>query len=337
MRRQTIADIANLCGVSKATVSRVLNGKSEGVGEETRRMVLETMESVRYRPSSLARSIATARSRMIGLIIPDAANLFFPTIIRAISDALESSGYSMLLCNSDSNPQREAAHLLAMVDLRVEGVILCSGSSNWDFLSKYADYGIPLVTIGRNFDIDHSQASISGNNYSGARVATRYLLEGGNEHIHYLDGVPGTSGVMQRRSGFLSAMTQAGREVAPDQICQQAFSYDFGYEKVSALCEAGTPLSAIFAGSDLIAIGAVKALMARGIRVPGDVEVVGFDDIPLASMLTPALTTMNKPHAEMAAQAVAMLLDVIQGRIGEIRHITVEPRLIVRETTRARE
>lgn len=337
MKRQTIADIAALCGVSKATVSRVINGKSAGVGEETRTRVLAAMEQTHYRPSSLARSFATARSRVIGLIIPDAANLFFPTIIRAVCDALEQHGYSIMLCNSDSDPQREARHLLAMVDHRVEGVILCSGVSNWEFLAKYADYGIPLVTIGRSFDIDHSQASISGSNYSGARVATRYLLEGGNEHIYYLDGVPNTAGVMQRCGGFLSAMSEAGYEVHPDQICQQAFSFEYGAEQTARILDGGKKLSAIFAGSDLIAIGAVKTLLSRGIRIPQDVEVIGFDDIPLASMLTPALTTMNKPHDEMATQAVSMLMEIIQGRIGDIRHITVEPKLVVRDTTRPRE
>lgn len=336
MKRQTIADIAMMCGVSKATVSRVLNGKSEGVGEETRRLVLQTIEKANYRPSSLARGIATARSRMIGLVIPDAANLFYPTIIRAACDALDERGYSLMLCNTDTDPQKEGEQLLKLVDHRVEGVILCSGVSNKEFLARYAGFDMPVVTIGRSFDIDFSRASISGNNYSGACVATRFLLEGGSSDIFYLDGDPGTAGVIQRRGGFLSVMRDAGEVGAEARICQREFSYAYGYEQVRELLREKRSISAIFAGSDLIAIGAVKALLEHGVRVPEDIEVIGFDDIPLASMLTPPLTTMHKPHEEMAKRAVEMLIEAIDGKLGEIRHIIVEPELVLRSTTRSR-
>lgn len=336
MKTYTIADIARICNVSKATVSRVVNNKDEGVGEETRRFIQRTIKELNYRPSSIARSIATSRSRTVGLIIPDASNLFYPVIIKAVCDALERRGYFMILANSDSNPQRESELMVSMVDMRVEGVILCSGVSNNQFLADYKKYNTPLVAIGRSLDIDYSQASISGNNFTGAQIATRYLLSGGNEHIVYIDGDPAYSGVIHKRDGFEAAMKEAGRPVTEDMIYTREHSFEYGAEITNRLLDSGRPVSAFFAGSDLIAIGVVKALNARKIKVPEEVEVIGFDNIVLSEMIEPQLTTMHKPHGAMAERAVEMLLQVVDGSIGDIRHITVDPQLVVRNTTRPR-
>lgn len=336
MRTYTISDIARICGVSKATVSRVVNNKDAGVGEATRQMVQKTIEELNYRPSSIARSIATSRSKTVGLIIPDASNLFYPVIIKSVCDTLEREGYFMILANSDSDPQREADLLVSMVDMRVAGVILCSGVSNTAFLADYKKYNIPLVAIGRGFDSDYSEASISGNNFTGAQAAVRYLMEGGNEHIIYIDGDPAYAGVMQKREGFEAAMNEAGRTVGPENIFTKEHSFQYGFDTVTRLLDEGRPLSAIFAGSDLIATGVVKALTGRKVRVPEEVEVIGFDNIILSEMMEPQLTTMHKPHDAMARRAVEMLFQVVDGTIGDIRHITVDPHIVVRGTTRPR-
>ena len=336
MKPYTMADIAAACKVSKATVSRVMNGKAEGVGDETRRRVQKAIKQFNYRPNTIARSIATSKSPTVGLIIPDASNLFYPVIIKGVCDALERRGYHMILANSGSDPKKEAELLVSMVDMRVEGVILCSGVSNTRFLADYKKYNTPLVAIGRSTDIDYSDASISGNNFTGAQIATRYLIEGGNPHIVYIDGHPEYSGVMQKREGFLAAMREAGREVGADAIFTGEHSYEHGFQVASLLLEQNRPVSAIFAGSDLIAAGVVQALTSRGVRIPDDVEVIGFDNIILSEMVEPRLTTMHKPHEDMAARAVDMLFEVVNGSIGELRHITVDPRLLVRGTTRPR-
>jgi len=335
-RIYTIADIAEMCNVSKATVSRVVNNKSEGVGAETRKLIQDKIKQFNYRPSSIARSIATSHSRMVGLIIPDASNLFYPSIIKGVCDSLEENGYSMILANSDSDPQKEAELLMSMVDMRVEGVILCSGVSNKKFLSGYHKYNIPLVAIGRTFDTDYSQASISGNNFTGAQIAARHLLEGGNAHIYYIDGAPDYSGVMQKREGFITAMTEDGRGFSENHMFTGDFSFEYGFNTVENLIQQKRPISAIFAGSDLIAVGVVNALTAYKRKVPEEVEVVGYDDIVLSQMIRPQLTTIHKPHDSMARRAVEMLLQVISGDIGDLCHITVEPKLVVRETTRPR-
>lgn len=336
MKPYTISDIALACNVSKATVSRVMNGKAEGVGEETRKRVLQTINKLNYRPNTIARSVATSKSPTVGLIIPDASNLFYPVIIKGVCDALEQRGYHMILANSNSDPKKEAELLVSMVDMRVEGVILCSGVSNTQFLADYKKYNTPLVAIGRSSDIDYSDASISGNNFTGAQIATRYLLEGGNEHIIYIDGHPEYSGVMQKREGFLLTMQEAGRAVDESSIFTKEHSYEHGFNVVNRLLDEKRPVSAIFAGSDLIAVGVVQALHARGVKIPDEVEIIGFDNIILSEMVEPRLTTMHKPHEDMAQRAVDMLFEVVAGTMGELRHITVDPRLLVRGTTRQR-
>lgn len=336
LKPYTIADIARICNVSKATVSRVVNKKDEGVGQETRSQIQKVIEELNFRPSVIARSIATSHSHMVGLVIPDASNLFYPVIIKAVCDALEKRGYLMILSNTDSDPVREAHILETMVDMRVEGIIICSGISNTRFLTDFQQYNIPLVAIGRGYDMDCSRASISGNNFSGAQAATRYLIEGNNKDIIFIDGDPAYTVVEQKRKGFEMAMQEAGRIVTPDMMFTGEHSFAYGERTVNRLLDENRPVSAIFAGSDLIAVGVVKALVSRKVKVPEEVEVIGFDDIILAQMCEPQLTTMRKPHEAMAKRAVEMLLQVIEGTIGDIRHITIDPELVVRGTTRPR-
>ena len=166
-RKYRIAEIAEICGVSKATVSRVINHSAQGVGKETRNKVQKVIDELDYRPNVLARSIATRRSNMIGLITPDVSNFFYPEIIRSVTDYMDSKGYSVLIANSDYDPQKEAAQLLRMIDLRADGIILCSGVSNSEFLKDFRKYHVPLGLLGRTFDSSLSDVSISGNNVAG--------------------------------------------------------------------------------------------------------------------------------------------------------------------------
>ncbi len=333
-KKYTISDIAEICNVSKATVSRVINNKSCGVGEETKRRIQKTMKELNYRPSSLARSVATSCSHMIGLIIPDVSNLFYPSLIRGVSDYLDENGYSLCLSNSDSDPKKEKNHLLSMVDLRVDGVILCSGVSNENFLAQYRKYNVPIVFIGRTFDIHLSDGSITGDNTKGAEMAMKHLLSSGNRRIVYLDGNAGVSGAIQRYEGYRQALMQAGIELDESLVHFGDFTIEFGQTKLEELIRFGVKFDAVFAGSDLIGIGVVKALHAAGKKVPDEIEVIGFDGIELSEIFEPQLSTVRKPHYDMAREATRMLLSIIEGTAGEIRHISVQPTLILRNTTR---
>ena len=334
MQKYTMADVAHICGVSKATVSRVINGKTAGVGDETRKRVLHTLEQLNYRPNRFAQSVATSKSMLIGMILPDVSNLFYPALMRGVVDALDQHHYSLIICDSDYSVAKERELLLKLVDQRVEGIILASGLSNEVFLREFRKYGIPLAIIGRTFDTHLSDTSISGDNIRGAEIAVSQLISSGNRRILYLDGIEGASGSQQRRKGYMFALQEHGIDPDPDLMETGEFSIQFGMIATANALDAGRDFTAVMTGSDLIAIGVLKELRRRGIAVPKEIEVIGFDGIVVSEIFEPEISTVTRPHYDMAYQAASNLIRIINGTMNEIRHVTVEPSLLLRETTK---
>lgn len=333
----SISQIADICGVSKATVSRVINNSPCGVGEETKQRVQKVIEELNYRPNALARSVAVSRSHMIGVIVPDVSNFFYPKIIRGISDHLETKGYSVIVCNSDYDPKKEADLLMSLVDRRVDGIILCSGISNKAFLEEYRKYQVPLVLLGRTFDSSVSEASITGDNVKGGKKAASYLIRGGNRRIVYIEGNTETSGSRQRLIGYKEALADSGIPFDENLVISGEYSVNFGKASIRSLLDKKISFDAVMTGSDLIAIGAVSGLLDAGIKIPDEVEVVGFDNIELAEVFRPALSTVSKPHYEMAQYLAKQIVHVVEGKKTGLAHMVVEPTLKLRETTKKRE
>ncbi len=330
----SISDIARRAGVSTTTVSRVINDKPLGVSGKTREHVKAIMYEMNYRPSQLARGIALSHSNIIGVIIPDVSNLFFPKMLRGIDDYISARGYSMMLFNSDFDPEREKKQLISMVDNRVDGVILCSGVSNEGFLRDYRAYGMPLVMIGRTFDSDYADGCITGDNESGMYQSTTYLIGHGHKDILYLDGAPESSGPMHRLTGYRHALQDAAVPFSPALVHQGEFSIEYGFDMVNGLLSEGARFTAVVSGSDLVAIGAVKALHKASLRVPEDIEVIGFDNIDLSEIYEPELSTVAKPHYEIATEAARMLISVIEGSPPPISRVKTPATLVLRGTTR---
>ena len=324
-KNYSIAEIAQICGVSKATVSRVINNVSQGVGPETREKVLKTIRELNYRPNALARSVATSKSGTIGLIIPDISNFFYPKIVRGVTDYMDSCGYSVIVANSDYDPEKEAQQLLRLVDRRVDGILLCSGVSNKEFLMDFRKHNIPLALLGRNFDCCCSDTSIIGDNIRGAYKSVSHLLKNGNRNI---------AGSQQRLRGYYQAHTEFGVEIREEYIISGEYSIAFGQQTARNILSSGMVFDAIMTGSDLIAIGILTELTKAGIRVPEDVEVIGFDNIELTTFVTPMLSTISKPHYQMAQHISEQLIRIIQGETIPLPHTVVEPELILRESTR---
>lgn len=335
--KYSIAQIAEICGVSKATVSRVINNNPRGVGEETKKRVNQVIEELNYRPNALARGVAVSRSHMIGVIVPDVSNFFYPKVIRGISDYLEPRGYSTIICNSDYDPKKEAELLMSLVDRRVDGVILCSGISNKAFLEEFRKYQVPLVLLGRTFDSSVSEASITGDNVKGGKKAASYLIRGGNRRIVYVEGNTETSGSRQRLTGYKEALSEHGIPFDQELVVSGEYSVEFGKQVVQSLLEKKIAFDAIMTGSDLIAIGVVSGLLDAGIQIPEEVEVMGFDNIELSEVFRPALSTVSKPHYDMAQYLAKQIIHVIEGEKMEMTHMVVEPMLKLRETTKPRE
>lgn len=333
-KNYSIAEVARICGVSKATVSRVINNIPQGVGPETREKVLKTIRELNYRPNALARSVATSKSGTIGLIIPDVSNFFFPVIIRGVTDYMDSCGYSVIVANSDYDPEREAQQLLRLVDRRVDGILLCTGVSNKDFLQDFRKHNIPLALLGRSFDSSCSDASIIGDNVRGAYKSTSHLMKNGSRRVVYVEGNPDTAGSRQRLRGYKQAHAEFGIPVREEFIISGDYSIAFGQETAKKLLESGLEFDGIITGSDLIAIGILTQLMKSGVRVPEDVEIIGFDNIELTTVVTPMLSTISKPHYKMAQHISEQLIRIIQGETIPLPHTVVEPQLVLRETTR---
>ncbi len=330
----TISDIAKICGVSKATVSRVINNKSEGVGADTKERILETIKELNYRPNVLARSIAGVESKMIGVVVPDITNPYFPQLVRGIDDYLSDLGYTIFLCNSDNDSEKEKRHLYSFVDKRVDGIILATGMDNMEILDIIKQYNIPIVCVDRVLNTSNIDASVSVNNINGAMSATLYLMDKGNQKIAFLGGKKEVVNTIERKKGYEKAFKLRNQPIDEHLMLFGDFTIDSGMEMAKKLMNYTEDIDALFVGGDVIAIGVIKYLKSIGKRIPEDIEIIGFDGIELGQVFDPNLSTVSQPIYEMATQISKMLIHRIEGTLGSMRHIVIEPELVLRETTR---
>jgi LacI family transcriptional regulator len=343
--KTTIDDIAKEAGVSKATVSRVLNDRIEGVGEETRSRVKAIIESLGFEPCGVARGLATGKSRSVGLVIPDIADPFFSLLIRGIEDVLRGPSYGLFLCDSDLDISREKDHLRMLLEKRVDGVILNSTDSDCgpqlDLLERR---NVPCILLDRMIEARSTAAGVYADNRKGARIAAEFLLKGGARRLLFISGPAELSVSKLRKAGFEDAYREGGDGLSPVRYAIGDHSVESGERLVDAILEeAGgrtpegmLPFDAIFAANDRMAIGAMRSLAKRGIRVPEEVEVVGFDDIEHARLVDPPLTTVAQPAFEMGRESALLLLRMIDGKKPRKRTVLMDPTLVVRGTTRPR-
>lgn len=338
--KMTIADIAKRAGVSKATVSRVLNERPEGVGAETRARIRQILSETGFQPSGVARGLATGRSRSVGLIIPDITNPFHPLLVRGVEDVLSRAGYSLFLCNAARDIVKEKEYVRVLLEKGVDGVILNSAESDCDCqLELIEARGVPVVLLDRVIEGETPRVGVFVDNREGARQAADHLFSRADCRLLFLNGPADLSQSVQRLAGVVDVLQARG--LPPDQltVLHGDYSIDSGFRLTGDwLDRAGgvkPPFSALFACNDLMAVGALRALKRRGIRVPDEVEVIGFDDIELAELVDPPLSTVSQPALEMGAQSAERLLRLIEAKAERPETVVLMPRLILRGTTRA--
>lgn len=335
--RATIGDIAKLANVSKATVSRVINNKSEGVGEETRQKILKIIEELDYKPSTIARGLVTKRTNTIGLIVPDIANPFFPQLARGVEDAAKENGYTIFLCNSDNDASKEEAYLKALIDKSVDGIILASSiSTQADHCNILKNNNIPFTLVDRYIESMENQVGVYTKNKDGAYMAVDYLLGNGHRKIAFISGPLSIIPALHRFNGYQQAHYDRGVEIDYSIIKEGDYHVDSGFGFVEELIKEGKSFSAVFAGNDMMAVGAVKALKKNKIKVPEDVEVIGYDNVDIATLVEPALSTVAQPTYDIGVVGVQMLINLIEGKELEENNIYLASELILRETTRRR-
>jgi LacI family transcriptional regulator len=333
-RTVTLRDVAARAGVHPATASRALNPETRLlVREDTAGRVLEAAESLGYHPNPVARSLRTRRSNTVGVLIPDLTNPLFPPIVRALEDRLAAAGYVALIGNTDGDGERERLVFRQMRARHVDGMVLATAHLSDPLLTEAARAGLPVVLMNRMAQ-DHSLDSVSVDNEGGMRMAVAHLAAEGHRRIAHIAGPQEVSTGLSRHRGFMSAMEAHGLEVHPDLvITAKAFSIEEGLRCTRALLERRAGCTAVAAGNDMLAIGCLAALEEVGLNCPGDLSVVGFNDMPFIDRLRPPLTTIRFPHYQLGTEAAQLLLERIGGRGGPVKVLYLAPELVVRGST----
>ncbi len=305
----TVYDIALRAGVSPATVSRVLGGAPH-VSPQKRAAVLDAARTLRYRPNLMAQDLASGRSQTVGLVLPDTVSSVWGQLVNGVETALRARRYHLLMASAKgSNGEQRALDLL--LSHQVDGLVLASGALSDDELAAIVG-GVPFVTVCRGAVGDDS-SRIRVRNREGARDAVRHLLGLGHRRIAHISGPAGHGDALERRAGYAEALAEARLALDPTLVAESEFNMLGGRTAMERLLAADAPFTAVFAASDQIALGAILALDAHGLDVPGDVSIVGFDDDTFASYCRPPLTTVRQAMFDIGQAAVASVLARVHG------------------------
>lgn len=323
----TIKDVAKQAEVSVATVSRVLN-KNGYVNSDTEKKVLQVIEDLNYKPNAVARSLFKKSSKSIALIIPDITNPFFPELARAVENTATKNGYTLHLYNSDDIEESEKGYLEILKHKYVDGVILSTNSLDKEHLESLE---MPIVVLDRLYE--GNVPTVISKNYEGGKLATRYLKEIGCKVISHIKGPENNTNAQDRYLGYLN-------EVKDEYWFNDGLvvNGDYNIKKsmlvTKKLLIDNPQIDGVFAGNDIMAIGALKVIHQMGKRVPEDISVIGFDGISLGEMLIPELTTIAQPIYKMGQLATDMLIDLIDGKKVDIKNYELDVELIKRYTTK---
>ncbi len=330
----TIRDVARAAGVSRQTVSRAFNNKSE-ISPETKQHVLEVARSMGYRPSGLARSLSTNRTYTIGLLIPDNSIHFFALITKGAEDAAVAAGYSLFLVNTLRDIQRETIGLDTLWDRRVDGAILYASFLSPQQLSAYVDRFQHVVFINCQTipTTSGKTASINVDDRAGARLAVSHFIQSGRSRIAFLAGPLMSISGQRRLTGYEQGFLDHDQTMDADLIHQVTPTLHTGYEDTMTLLKNHPDVNAILAYNDDIAVSAMNACADSGRRVPDDVAIIGFDDIPIAAVIRPSLTTVRIGKQDLGKLAMNTLIGLIEGENNQNNiEIKISPKLVIRDS-----
>ncbi len=327
----TIREVAKLAGVSPTTVSHVLNGTRHVRPVVTER-VRQAIQVLKYRPNTLARSLRRHETYTLGLLVPDNTNPFFADLARGVEDAGFEEGYSVVLCNSDGDAEKETQYLETLAGKQVDGIVLAATTMNID-TSLLGLVAIPFVLVDRKI-LDLQVPAILADNYSGGCSAVEHLIGLGHTRIGCIEGPSDVTPSADRTRAYKDALAEAGLPKYQDYIVRGDFHFKSGLQAALQLLGLSERPTAIFATNDLMAIGVLAAVEQARLRVPEDVSVVGFDDIELGTCVNPHLTTIHQPTVDMGRKAVQLLIKLMRTKKAEPQDQVVLPcNLVVRNST----
>lgn len=329
----TIQDVAKKAQVSTATVSRVIN-ESGFVSDELKKKVHQAMEALDFRPNSFARSLRKNQSYLVALMISDISNPFFTSLVRGVEDVVNKSGLNLILCNTDENEDKERTYVEILCEKRVDGVIMAPAGHSRSHLEMFARHGIPVVFVDRVLQ-DVKVDAVLLDNIGGAYKATTHLLKLDHRRIGIITGKQDISTTWEREEGYRKALADFGIEYRPELVVSSNSRSDSGYEAARTLMNLRERPTAIFTTNNLITIGAVQFLKESGVKIPGDVALVGFDEFESTTIVDPPLTVVAQPTYKIGKAAAELLVKKVKRKAGEpgrVKVIRLEPELVIRKS-----
>ena len=321
-------DLARSLGVSISTVSRALNHNS-AISDETRERIEKAAHGVSYIRNSLARGLALKRSHLIGLMVPSIDNPFFAEIARGARDVAHLGSYVVALCDTQRNKEREDLFSQTLLSSQVAGMILTGGVMPEERISEWNRLNVPLVLAGRR-SAGLGFSGVSVDNVAVGRQATQFLIGRGHKKIAYLSGPAESPANKDRHRGYIESMEANG--LSPVVACGD-YSMESGFKHASRITELKRRPTAVFAANDMMAIGLIMGFNGAGVKVPGDISVVGCDDIPMSALIKPSLTTVRVPMYDIGAKAMELLLNLLrEGYKGPAQSILLDCNMMVRES-----
>ena len=330
----TLIDVAELADVHPSTASRALNVKTrDKVSATTVARVLDAARRLGYQPNSLARGLKMSRTFTIGMLIPDLTNPLFPPIVRGIEDRLREAGFTLVLANTDNDVAKERSLLDAMTARRVDGLILATAPREYPLLDEIVASGMPVVLVNRTTD-SGTVPSVVGDDHSGIGQAVRHLVSLGHTKIAHVGGTQGVSTGLGRYHSFVSWMQNEGLTVDPQLVVFATwFQEERGAKAFEELFGRGVDFTAVICGNDLIALGGYDIMNERGLSIPDDISIVGYNDIPFADKFNPPMTSVRIPHYHIGSKAADMLVAAIEEPGAHPSDVRLRPELIVRGST----
>jgi LacI family transcriptional regulator len=329
----TLKEVAERAGVHVTTASRALNpATSSLVNAATIRKVQAAARQLRYRPNAIARGLKTSRSMSVGVLLPDLTNPLFPPIVRGIEDVLASGGYTTLIANTDNDPERQLAVFDTLRARQVDGIIAATARRDDSLFLEAHRQGLHIVLANRR--IDGSEIpSVTGDDHDGVAQAVRHLISLGHTRIGHVGGPQATMTGLTRTRAYRQTLDDAGLPADASLIsCAHEFTEAEGARATRALLDNGAP-TAIVAGNDMIALGCLDVFAERSLLCPGDISLVGFNDMPFVDRLTPPLSTVRVPHYQIGAEAARMLMERLASPELPAKSITLPATLVLRAST----
>jgi len=331
----TIKDLARELGISPSTVSRALSGHPD-ISDATVKRVSELAEKYHYQPNAIALSLRSNKTKTIGVIIPEIAHFFFATVISGIEDLAAKHGYSVLLCHSNELYEREVQQAKAMFSHQVDGLLISISkqTSKFDHFKPFIDKKRPVIFFDRVPE-GLEASTVTVEDEKGAFEAVEHLIEQGCRRIIHLAGPEHLSISILRKEGYIKALEKHGIPIDPELIidCNHGAHLDEAVEIMSAVLDKGIKFDGVFANNDLTAVGAIKAIKARGIKIPEQIAVIGYSNWQLAALVEPALSSVDQPGYKMGQIAAEMFFDQSKNPNKPLQHKVLETSVVVRASS----